>query len=327
MENRDFCIFCRKETMYEIKEIKRSRFIKEKEYTYQSVAAYCKECGEEMLIPGMLDQDTMLFDLAYRKANALILITDINKIVQKYALSESMLSLVLGFEKDTITNYIQGQMPLYEHSQVLKEVLINPKYMMQLLDGNSDKISALTYQKALSTIETVMLEKQEKVNKMEQVIQYLLHGINEITPLALQKLLYFAQGLFLAKYNTYLFAEDCQAWLHGPVYPSVYKKYQQYGYEPIIDVDNEPYTLLPQEKEILDLVVETFGMHSGKELETITHHEPPWLETYIEVESLHYVNQTITKKRIQQYFRQICLEYGMQEKEEVERYIQTKLSS
>ena len=47
-----------------------------------------------------------------------------------------------------------------------------------------------------------------------------------ITPLKLQKLLYYAQGWTLAILNKNLFEEDFQAWTHGPAIPSIYRKYK-----------------------------------------------------------------------------------------------------
>lgn len=51
----------------------------------------------------------------------------------------------------------------------------------------------------------------------------------EITPMKLQKLLYFAHGWFLAFNNRPLINEECQAWQFGPVFNSVYHEYKNFG--------------------------------------------------------------------------------------------------
>ena len=38
--------------------------------------------------------------------------------------------------------------------------------------------------------------------------------------------------------------------------------------------------LTDEEKEIIDMVLNSFGMHSGKTLERITHKESPWADVY-----------------------------------------------
>ena len=40
----------------------------------------------------------------------------------------------------------------------------------------------------------------------------------------------------------------------------------------------EVHTLTEEEKKVIDLAVNTFGMYGGKVLERITHNEDPWME-------------------------------------------------
>lgn len=49
-----------------------------------------------------------------------------------------------------------------------------------------------------------------------------------ITPLKLQKLVYYAQALSHPFNNRFLFEEDFEAWVHGPVSPELYYKYKEY---------------------------------------------------------------------------------------------------
>ena len=55
-----------------------------------------------------------------------------------------------------------------------------------------------------------------------------------ITHLKLQKLLYNAQGVYLAIKNKKLFDDDLEAWDHGPVVREVYDTYCVFGRNPII---------------------------------------------------------------------------------------------
>lgn len=61
---------------------------------------------------------------------------------------------------------------------------------------------------------------------------FVKRGIDEgkfVTQMKLQKLVYFAQGYHLAKYNTPLIKEDFQAWKFGPVVPEIYEDFKLYG--------------------------------------------------------------------------------------------------
>lgn len=56
---------------------------------------------------------------------------------------------------------------------------------------------------------------------------------DELSNMKLQKLLYFAHAIYLAQHGQPLIGEHPQAWLYGPVYPSVYHNFKDCGSGPI----------------------------------------------------------------------------------------------
>jgi len=102
--------------------------------------------------------------------------------------------------------------------------------------------------------------------------------INELSPdtLKLQKLLYFTQGISFCMNDEEFFDEHFEAWVHGPVIPSIYHMYKHYGYNPIgIKYDlREPSE---QQMQVLKYVEENYGKFDGKYLESMTHRQTPWL--------------------------------------------------
>lgn len=72
-------------------------------------------------------------------------------------------------------------------------------------------------------------------SKIESIANYIINKSMEITPLALQKLLYFSQSFHKVFLDIFLFDDDCEAWVHGPVYNDIYFKYKDHGYNPIED--------------------------------------------------------------------------------------------
>lgn len=67
MERRiDFCINCRKETGYELQQMPIRHHIRDKECEFVITAAICTECGEEMSLPGLMDQNIREIDAQYR---------------------------------------------------------------------------------------------------------------------------------------------------------------------------------------------------------------------------------------------------------------------
>ena len=98
-----------------------------------------------------------------------------------------------------------------------------------------------------------------------------------MTPLKVQKLLYFAQAYYLANFEKPLFAEDFQAWAHGPVVPSIFQAYSEFRWEaiPPQEIDQE---IDRDVAEYLEAVYQEFGKFSAKELERISHQHAPWLD-------------------------------------------------
>lgn len=103
---------------------------------------------------------------------------------------------------------------------------------------------------------------------------------NGISHLKLQKLLYYAQGFYLAIYDKPLFPEIIEAWAHGPVVTTLYQDYKEYGSAPIPCPSEIDYSIYSEEtKELLDDIYNVFGQYSGWKLRDMTHQEPPWRET------------------------------------------------
>ncbi len=101
------------------------------------------------------------------------------------------------------------------------------------------------------------------------------NGGDNMTNLRLQKLLYYEQGYHLAKFDTPLFDESIEAWMYGPVVPSVYDYYKQYGSQ-ILPVDNDVIDLAEEEENLLGEVFEAYREFSTIGLMNKTHREYPW---------------------------------------------------
>ena len=329
MERRDFCIECRKETEYVLQKKKIVKNIRDKEYTFEITVAVCTECGEEMSIPGLIDQNVQEVDEQYRAMEGIVSIDDIKKIMDIYKIGKAPLSLALGFGEVTIPRYLEGQVPSKEYSDIIKAALSSPCYMKQKLTENREKLTDTAYRKVLAAVESI--ESLFSVSdKMLQVIAYIFEKLEEVTPLMLQKLLYFIQGIYSALYGSPIFEEDCRAWIHGPVYPEVYKLFRDFKYNPIDDarfalLKGREDILAEDEKHVIDLVVNTFGIYSGKVLEKITHNEDPWKDARKGYGDNIPSSELLPKKRIMEYYILINQKYGIDTEDGLRIYIRDML--
>ena len=327
---RDFCISCRRETEYLLQKKDIVKTIRDKAYTFAITVAVCAECGEEMSIPGLIDKNIQEVDEQYRAAEGLVSIEDIEKLMKIYKIGKAPLSLVLGFGEVTIPRYLEGQIPSKEYSDVMRAALTSPAYMKRKLTENREKITDVAYKKAMD--EADALENLFSVSeKMLRVIAYVFERLEEVTPLMLQKLLYFIQGIYSALYGRPIFPEDCRAWVHGPVYPEVYDLFRGFKYNPIDDarfalLEGMADALTDEEKSVVDLVVNTFGMYGGKVLERITHNEAPWKEARKGYGDSIPSSELLPKERIMKYYMDVNKKYGINTEDGLRTYIHDMLN-
>lgn len=148
-----------------------------------------------------------------------------------------------------------------------------------------------------------MLVEREKY-KAEDIAEWFLNknriqmnfeDSEYITNLKLQKLLYYAQGYFLAKKGTPLFNEDFLAWEHGPVVREIYNKYKANGANGIIYNKDFNVKIDNETENILEEVYENYGQYTAWKLRNMTHEEEPWGTTAR--------NDIITKEKIKNFFK------------------------
>jgi len=124
---------------------------------------------------------------------------------------------------------------------------------------------------------------------------------DSISNLKLQKLLYYSQGVHLALHGKRLFNEPIEAWMHGPVVPSIYHELKVFGSGAVeIDEGIDLDQVGDEERETLEEVFEVFGQFSAWKLRNMTHEEPPWRDT---TQGL-----VIPRKKLRQYFRTLLEE-------------------
>lgn len=139
------------------------------------------------------------------------------------------------------------------------------------------------------------------------IADYFLYIANEsgsyVSNLKLQKLVYYAQAWHLAIFNTPLFDEDCEAWLHGPVIPTLYHDYKQFGWKPILKKVEQP-DFSSEVQELLDEVTDEYFACDAFELEQMTHQEDPWVKARNSLPIDEPSREIISKHLMGEYYRQ-----------------------
>jgi uncharacterized phage-associated protein len=117
----------------------------------------------------------------------------------------------------------------------------------------------------------------------------------KVTPMKLQKLLFFAQEEHLARTGNPLFEEDIEAWDYGPVVKEVWNVYQ--GDAPIERAKVSPSKIDEAASQTIRIVWERYGKYDAWYLSELTHSYKIWQD--------HYKNGVIPKDEILAYRQEI----------------------
>lgn len=100
-----------------------------------------------------------------------------------------------------------------------------------------------------------------------------------VSPLRLQKLLYYCQGWYLGLLGSPLFRQPVEAWKYGPVVDDVYRQFAGRR-EPILpDQAGEPSEPLPEHvRALVRMVWQEYAKYTPGELVDQTHAEPAWAD-------------------------------------------------
>lgn len=131
-------------------------------------------------------------------------------------------------------------------------------------------------------------------------------AIESMTQKKLQKLCYYAQGLYGALTEERLFEEELEAWIHGPVSPRLYNRYKVYGYNKI--PKKEIGTGDEELKEIVEQIYRIYGKLDGDQLEALTHKETPWKKARGDLQPYEPSNEIICFEEMKSFFKNKLLE-------------------
>lgn len=314
------CENCLKEVSCTYHEREKKLRVENKEIKFKEKYYICEECHNEFY-DDLYDENIKEGNKEIRKLNGIITIDEINEITTKYNIGKKPLSLVLGLGEITITRYLDGQNPTKENSDLLKNVLNNPLLYEMYLEVNKDKITEIAYKKSLG--KTKQIELIENKSKIYSVTLYIINKIKEIDTLAIQKILYFLDGMSPLFLDNWLLDTQPEAWKYGPVYKEIYECLSYYGYKKIDYnelLKEKTIDLEEKEKLYIDTVLESFACYSSAILREMTHLTDPWINARVGLNENDSSNRIISHDDIGEYFNKIAIEYNIKNLCDIEKY-------
>lgn len=134
---------------------------------------------------------------------------------------------------------------------------------------------------------------------IDDVANYLIQQNDiGITHRELQKILYYAQGFYLAENNEPLFDGEFDAWKFGPVNTSIWGRFRNFGYSNLhVPADIEINSLDPLKKTFLVSILGTFLVLGQSKLIEMSHTDYTWESNYIPG-----MNKRIPQEEIKDFF-------------------------
>ena len=335
MEKKILCFECGNLNNYNLKEIIRKYEGEGYQFEMLVKIPFCEVCGAPIYDEEIENEIAKKANEKIREQREIISKREIIEILDTYSVSQKFLSRLLGWGEITLTRYVGGNYtPNKANSDKIKE-LRNPYVFKKLLDDNlqdsKEPKEEKSFRKAGSKV-NMELEKLEKSKgKIFKVVNWFLSQSSDVAPithLALQKLLYFTQCWSIALEGKEIFEDDCQAWVHGAVYPRVYEVFKKFKYLPLPHVEETEH-FEEDELVILNAVkIYYYDVYNAKALEDICHREEPYKRARNGYTEGEMCQEVIDKESIREYYGGLLKVYNIQmtDTSKIRNYLNSLLS-
>lgn len=275
-----------------------------------------------------IENDSRLYDI-YKKQNNLLTVQEIKNTRKKYGMTQKEFALSIGVGEITVHRFENGAIQT-EAADAIMRLSDDPDNMCNLLIKNHINLPEESYQSFMKKVNELQRLKRHHIARynvndftdldfntidVEVVSSCLIKKYNNqydllnqkynidgnlnyeyITPLKLQKLLYYVQGLSLHIFGKPAFNNKIFAWSYGPVVNEIYQKYKDNGRFSIVE-EKCNSTITDGLNKIIDIIIESYGQIESGRLIDLTHDEDPWNTTFRDSE--------ISIENIKDYFNKV----------------------
>lgn len=155
---------------------------------------------------------------------------------------------------------------------------------------------------------------------IKKIAEYTLLSLQQwgidVSPLKLQKVLYYIQSWHLVYFDSPLFEDCAEAWASGPVYRTVYEVYKETprnesivscfkeegGFGDKLQKLKEEMSLNADDCEFLDAIYNHYGTMSQDRLVFLTHSERPWNAAREGISPFEFSQNIVTHESQKEYY-------------------------
>jgi putative zinc finger/helix-turn-helix YgiT family protein len=316
--NKTYCPNCKKNVSFTIKKevIKEFKGI---EVNVEEYIPLCNECGNELFVAEIENENLKRLYTRYREMTGLITPEEIQKIREKYNLSQRELGQILGWGKMTINRYERGALPSKSHSDILKLIQTSEDFFYKKVEEAflSGRITERTYDKIKTNRKNHVAEIRKKIitaeldspesiyngfkkfdlEKLENLISYLADKVENLYLSSLNKYLWYIDFLHFKRYSRSITGLSYIRYTYGPVIKGfVYNEIATYPSDKFFVEEYETedgaiktsfksrknYDLLlftPEELDTINIVINFLKDKNCRTISELSHQELAWQQT------------------------------------------------
>lgn len=206
------CPYCNKEVSYHLRDDVIEEY-KGKNVGVKISIAVCDECGKDIFVPSIEDENLKKLYDKYREMTGIVSPSEISLFRDKYNISQRELVSILNWGKMTINRYERGSLPSQSHSDCLKTIISNEEVFKQKVNEayKDSRISKKLYARLEKSFEnskkniaklliSLYLKHEESIyngyrkfdiERVENLIGYIADMVDNLYKTSLNKYLWF----------------------------------------------------------------------------------------------------------------------------------------
>lgn len=177
-KEKKMCYSCMEEHEVSIVQMEKCVKYNEEMVNYVATYEYCEETDYLTATEEMIRTNDISMKDAYRKQNGLMTSSEIKSLRDKYQISQTDFSTVLGWGGKTITRYESYQVQDAAHDNILKRVQDDPQWFLDLLSRVQCELPESRYRKYYRA--ALYLYSQKK-NEYTQKMLYAMYAERNIS--------------------------------------------------------------------------------------------------------------------------------------------------
>lgn len=144
-------------------------------------------------------------------------------------------------------------------------------------------------------------------NVFDVAVYILNHHDGPMSAMKLEKLVYYSQAWSLVWDDTPLFSEPIEAWISGPVIPTLFDKHRGlFQVTPaLFESFTSPEGLNDVQIDTINVVIQSYAQFNAQVLSEITHSEPPWKDARKDLDPNTRGHAQITDEAMSEYYSSI----------------------